>query len=174
MIKLLACVALLGLAPSAIAQSPSMPPPPMPGPVSMAVPYMQIGGEADVYEVTSSEIAVRRAASSDVKRFAAMLIEHHTATTNDLLAHAKTAGLTPPPAVLGQGARVWIDALLAAAPADFDRVYLSQQVPAHEQALAVHQGYAASGDSAELKMAASAAVPIVERHLAEARRLASR
>lgn len=173
MIKL-AIACLVASTPVALAQSPSSPPPPMPGPVSMAVPYMQIGGEADVYEVTSSEIAVKRATSPDVKRFAAMLVEHHTTTTNVLLTHAKSAGLTPPPAVLGQGKREWIDALLAAPAAEFDRVYLSQQVPAHEQALALHQAYAASGDTPELKVAAAGAVPIVERHLAEARRLASR
>jgi putative membrane protein len=146
----------------------------MPGAVSMAVPYMQVGGEGDVYEVTSSEIAVKRATSADVKRFAAMLVEHHTMTTNVLLAQAKAAGLTPPPAVLGQGKREWIDDLLTASPAEFDRVYLLQQVSAHEQAFALHQAYAASGDTPELKVAAAGAVPIVERHLAQARRLAAR
>jgi putative membrane protein len=137
----------------------------------MALPFMQIGGEADVYEVTSSEIAMKRATSPDVKRFASMLVEHHTLTTNVLLTQAKAAGLAPPPAVLGQGKRELIDALLTAPAADFDRVYLSQQVPAHEQALKLHSAYAASGDTAALKVAAAGAVPIVERHLAEARRL---
>lgn len=172
MMKSLAFAALLLLSPAALAQSPSNPPPPMPGAVSMAVPYMQIGGEADVYEVTSSEIAAKRATSPQVRRFAAMLIEHHTATTNVLLAQAKAAGLIPPPAVLGQGKRAWIDELLAAPTTEFDRIYMAQQVPAHEQALVLHQAYAASGDTPEVKIAAAGAVPIVERHLAEARRLA--
>jgi putative membrane protein len=88
-----------------------------------------------------------------------------------LLTQAKAAGLAPPPAVLGQGKRELIDALLTAPAADFDRVYLSQQVPAHEQALKLHSTYAESGDTAALKVAAAGAVPIVERHLAEARRL---
>lgn len=114
MMKIAAVCAVMLLLPIAIAQSPSTSPPPMPGPTAMAVPYMQIGGEADVYEVTSSEIAVKRASAPDVRRFALMLVEHHTMTTNVVLTQAKAAGHTPPPSVLGQGKREWIDALLKA------------------------------------------------------------
>jgi len=174
MIRLAVLGLTLALASPAFAQSPCSPPPPMPGPTSVALPFMQVAGESDVYEITSSEIAVKRSSSPDVKRLAAMLIEHHTTTTNVLLTQAKAARLAPPPAVLGQGKRQWIDELLAAAPADFDRVYLGQQVPAHEQALALHTAFAASGDTPELKTAAAGAVPIVQQHLSELRRLVAR
>jgi putative membrane protein len=175
MIKSLVIAGCLVLAPACFAQvgpSPSDPPPPMPGPTSSATPFMQLAGEGDVYEITSSQIAVKRTSSSTIKQFATMLIEHHTLTTNVMLTQAKAAGLAPPPAVLGQGKRQWIDELMQAAPGDFDRVYLMQQIPAHEEALKLHKAYAASGDTPQLKVAASGAVPIVERHLAEARRLA--
>jgi putative membrane protein len=67
-----------------------------------------------------------------------------------------------------------IDQLIAAGPADFDRVYLQQQVPAHEQALALHSAYAAQGDTPQLRVAATGAVPIVRQHLEQARALAAR
>jgi putative membrane protein len=52
-----------------------------------------------------------------------------------------------------------------------ERVYVDQQVMAHEEALALHQGYAAQGDNPGLRSAASTAVPIVQRHLEEIRRI---
>lgn len=167
---LAATAALLVTAP-AFAQSPSNPPPPTPGPTGAWMPYLQIAGESDVYEITSSQIAVQRAQDPQVKAFASMLIAHHTTTTNLTLAAAKAAGLAPPPAVLGQGARAKIDALLDASPADFDRVYIAQQVPAHEQALAVQQTYAEQGDKAPLKATAKGAIPIITGHLERARAL---
>jgi len=156
---------------TAYAQSPSNPPPPPPASTGAAMPYLQIAGESDVYEVTSSQIALQRSQNPKVRAFATMLIDHHTKTTNAALTQAKAAGLMPPPAVLGQGSRSKIDQLYAAAPGDFDRVYIAQQIPAHEQALAVQTAYAAQGDKAPLRASAKAAIPIITQHLKHARAL---
>ena len=128
-----------------------------------------MAGESDVFEIATSQIALMKSRNPDVRAFAAMLIDHHTTTTNVLLAQAKAAGLTPPPAALSPRKVALVDQLYAAAPADFDRVYLMQQVPAHEEALAVHRAYAGGGDVPQLRNAASGAIPFVERHLAAAR-----
>lgn len=167
----LAIAATLGAAAPAYAQSPSSPPPPAAGPVGAWMPYLQIAGESDVYEVTSSQIALQRSRNPEVRAFATMLIDHHTTTTNITLTQAKAAGVAPPPAVLGQGARARIDQLMAAAPADFDHLFLQQQVLAHEEALAVQKAYADQGDKAPLRIAAKGAVPIITRHLEHARML---
>jgi putative membrane protein len=61
---------------------------------------------------------------------------------------------------------------LQQAPADgFDRVYMRQQVAAHEMALALHRNYAARGDTAALRTVAGAAVPVVQQHLTRAQQL---
>jgi putative membrane protein len=57
---------------------------------------------------------------------------------------------------------------------NFDRLYIQQQVMAHEQALALHTNYARAGDVATLRGSATAAVPIVSGHLNEARNLQMR
>ena len=64
-----------------------------------------------------------------------------------------------------------LDALKAAGPEQFDALYLSQQIPAHEQALAMLQGYAQSGDVAALKDHAAKTAPVVQKHLDRAREL---
>lgn len=163
--------ALFGLPVLSPAQSPSDPPPPPPASTGAWMPYLQIAGESDVYEVTASQIALQRAQAPEVRGFAAMMIAHHSETTNATLAASKAADIVPPPAVLGQGTRAQIDALLAAPPAAFDQLYLQQQLAAHEQALAVQSAYAEFGDKQPLRTAAKAAIPIITRHLERVRAL---
>lgn len=175
--SLVAAIAAAALSGAAVAQtpaaSPSNPPPPPPAPTTAALPFLALAAEGDVYEITSSQLAVMRSRNPEVRRFATMLIDHHSRTTNVALTQAKAAGIMPPPPVLGPQKRALIDQLVAAGPADFDRVYMQQQVPAHEQALALNSAYATAGDTPQLRTAAAGAVPIVRQHLEAVRRLAA-
>ena len=146
-----------------------MPPPSMEEAVRSAQPYLFKAGEGDVFEITSSQIALMRSRNPQVRAFATMLIDHHSRTTNSALAAAKAAGVMPPPPVLTPENRIRIDALYAAPAADFDRTYISQQVPSHQSALALNSGYASGGDMPQLRANAKAAVPIITSHLARAR-----
>lgn len=138
---------------------------------TQAMPFLMMAAESDIFEISSSEVAVMKSQNARVRAYASMLIDHHTMTTNVALRQARAAGIAPPPAVLQADKRDMITQLIDASPADFDRVYLSQQVPAHEQALALHTAYARGGDSPQLRSAAVGAVPFVTRHLADARRM---
>lgn len=157
-------IAAASLAAPALAQ--------MPAPTNTsAQPFLTMAAEGDIFEITSSQIAIMKSQNPAVRNYATMLIDHHTRTTNTALTQAKAAGIAPPPSILQAPKRDLITQLLAAAPADFDRVYLTQQVPSHEEALALNTTYARSGDNAQLRTAAAGAVPFVTRHLAVARRM---
>lgn len=133
--------------------------------------YVGMAAAGDMYEIQSSQLARTRARGQAVKDFAQMMIDHHRQTTAQLNAAARAAGVVPPmPALLPMQARMMND-LEAAPEADFDRLYLAQQVEAHEAALALHAHYARSGDAPALKAAAAAAVAIVQQHLDRARQL---
>lgn len=139
-----------------------------------AQPFLAAAGMGDVYEGTSSQIALMRSSDAEVRRFAQRMIAHHTDTTNGALAAAKRAGVMPPPPVLDERHRTMITTLLNAQDGEFDRTYWTQQLQAHEAALALMQGYAARGDTAELRAAASATVLVVQQHLSEARMMGAR
>ncbi len=102
------------------------------------------------------------------------MIAHHTDTTNGALAAAMRAGVMPPPPVLDERHRTMITTLLNVQDGEFDRTYWSQQIQAHEAALALMQGYASQGDTAELRTAAAATILVVQQHLSEARFKAAR
>lgn len=144
----------------------------MSGPGSVqAGAYVRAAGESDVFEITSSQLALQRTQDPDVRAFATMMIDHHTKTTNRLLAATRTAGMTPPPAVLSPPKRGLIEQLNSQAGLAFDRLYVRQQAAAHQEALALHSGYAQTGDTPALRAAAAAATPVVQAHLARVRTL---
>ncbi len=144
----------------------------MPG-ITKAAAYVAAAGAGDLYEKTSSQIVLKDAKNPKVRQFAQMMVSDHTKTTMQVTTAAQASGMTPmPPELTPDQARMIAD--LRAAPAsDRETVYLDQQVTAHTEALALHRGYATHGDVPALKKVAAAAVPIVEHHRAEVKRLAA-
>lgn len=153
----------------ALAQTP--PPPPPAAAKTQASAYVDAAGKSDLYEINSSQIALQKTQDPRVRSFAQMLIKHHQMTTAATMKAAQKAGLTPPPPALDAGATASIAELQGASGADFDRLYLAQQVPAHQAALDLHQSYASGGDQAALRASAKSAVPIVKQHLAAATKM---
>ena len=87
------------------------------------------------------------------------------------MAAARRDGVTPPPAMLAQHQAAMVNALKMFQGVERDRLYLTQQQMAHKEALGVQKTYSEAGTSPALKAAATATVPIVQRHLAEVDRM---
>ncbi|MEG3084583.1 DUF4142 domain-containing protein [Sphingomonas sp. PB2P12] len=153
------------------AQTP--PPPPPAEAKTAAMPYVMAAGMSDLYEINSSQVALQKSQTPAIRKFATMLIKHHQTTTAATMKAATKAGLTPTPPVLDAGATASINELQTASAADFDRLYVGQQIPAHQAALDLHQSYATGGDQAPLRTTAKAAVPIIKQHIAAAMKLQS-
>lgn len=136
-----------------------------------AMPFVMMAGASDLFEIESSRMAVQKAQRPEVRQYAQMLIQHHMMTTQQVTAAARAAGMNPPPPQLMPMQQRMLDELRATSNANFDAVYLRQQVPAHEMALALHRNYAQRGDTPSLRSAANGAVPIVTQHLEQARQM---
>lgn len=134
--------------------------------------FLAKAGASDKYEVEAARIAETRGRSPAVKRFARMMVKDHTASTRTLTA-AASADMGHPIAAATTTPEQ--DAMLAelrhAGPRTFDRTYMDQQNKAHEMALDLMKGYAATGDYPKTKMAAQDISKTVEQHLAMARRI---
>lgn len=168
---LIAAASLAAAGAFAAPASATLPTPPQTAATAQAQPYLFYAGAGDVFEITSSMILLNKSQNPQVRAYASMLIDHHSRTTNLALANAKAAGVMAPPPELSAMQKGMIGALHAAAPAAIDRLYLQQQVPAHQQALALQSGYARSGDVPTLRQTAQGAVPIVQGHLTQAQQL---
>lgn len=154
---------------------------PLPEPAAAAVramspaDYVAAAAVGDLYEIEAARIAQDRSQNDEVKALAATLSADHAKTAGDLRAAVSQSGQTLTiPAALPEDRQGQVEGLNAATPTDFDAVWLTQQVEAHEQALALHRRYAESGDVASLKAFASATVAVLQRHLDQLRQLRDR
>lgn len=152
-----------GVAPAAIAIDPNNP--------LFAPGYMATAASGDQFEIQSSQLALQMSQNPSVRSFAQMLITDHTRMTQQLAATAQSAGLTPPTPVLLPMHQQMLDQLRASGPGMFDMAFRDAQVNAHQQALALHQNYAASGDVPALRTVAAGAVPVIQGHLNHAQML---
>lgn len=148
---------------------------PAPAPTAAARPaadtntaagYAMTAALSDMYEIESSRLALEKAASPEVKKFAQMMVDGHTKTTAELKSTLAAAGvnMTPPPA-LDARRQGMLDELRGKSAAEFDTAYLDQQTTAHGEALDLHSSYAEGGDTAQLKAFAAKTAPIVQSHL---------
>jgi len=125
---------------------------------------------SDMFEIAAAKLALDRGADPAIKTFAKRMIHDHTASTAKLKALIASAGLNvTPPAEMDERRKGMINNLTAASDADFDKLYLEQQVGAHEEAVTLFKGYADHGDNAALKDFAVAVLPTIEAHLAMAK-----
>ncbi|WP_165842898.1 DUF4142 domain-containing protein [Phenylobacterium deserti] len=130
-----------------------------------ATAFIAEAARSDMYEIQSSQLAQSKGSSQAVKDFAAQMIRDHTNSTQIVMAAAQQAGMNPPPPPLDARRAGMIRQLQGASGAAFDRMYLQQQLMAHQEALALHSGYAQNGDTPQLKAAAAQIAPIVQQHL---------
>jgi len=133
-------------------------------PAPAAMDFARMAAASDAYEIQSSQLLLQTTGNDELRRFAGMMVEHHTMTTATLARQAQAAGMAPPPPQLDTRKAEMIRQLQAVSGEQRDRLYVQQQVMAHDEALRLHSSYARNGDTAELRTAAAAAVPIVSQH----------
>jgi putative membrane protein len=136
-------------------------------PAPPAMDFVRMAGASDLYEIHSSQLVMQDGGDPDLRRFAEMMIEHHTMTTRTVTDAARAAGMTPPPPALDAPKAEMIRQLQSARGEARQALYVEQQVMAHREALMLHTRYSRNGDTPQLKQAAAATVPIVSRHYNE-------
>ena len=167
---LAAAVSAFGLAATAFAQSPSMPPDPS-APLSTPQ-YLAAAAQSDAFEIAEGNMARTMAKSPKVEQFGAEMVSAHKLTTGNLKAAAAAANITPAskPALRPDQLQM-VAQLRDLSGAAFDQEYIRQQVMSHQQALAVQSNYAQNGDVPQLRAVAMQTVPIVQSHLQMAQNL---
>ncbi len=164
--------ALLPLAACASNPPPpmAMTPPPPPPLAAADQTFVTAAAGSDAGEVQEGQLAATKARNPRVKKFASMMVDAHTKTTQQLMTIAQSKGVTPdatPPKM----ATDQLTALNAARPAAFDRLYTRDQVADHMAAVQAYQAEIANGQDADLKAFATSTLPIIQQHLRMARQL---
>jgi putative membrane protein len=133
--------------------------------------FVAAAASSDMYEIEAAKLAQDKGMSQDIKDFGAMMEKDHTASSEKLKAAVAEGGTSlSVPAQMLPKHQQQLDALRSAGDA-FDSTYKQLQIAAHEEALSLLQGQAASGTVDSLKKFAAETAPVVEGHLARAREL---
>jgi len=145
-----------GLAPVAVAATMAAP---------AAQDFVTQAGQANMFEIQSSQAAVTKAESADVKKFAQKMIDDHTKAGKTMEAIiAKSSGKLQAPSEVNADQKSTLDALNSASGADFDKQYVAAQVKAHDQAVDLFGSYAKGGDDKALKVFARKTLPTLRMH----------
>ncbi len=127
---------------------------------------------SNMYELESARIATSKSRNDAVRDLAATLTIDHSAATARLKALAPTAAPgVALPTQMDERRQGLIDNLNAATPADFDRVWLQQQVAAHDETLTVLNGFADNSDAPALAQFGQGMVEKITMHRDKAKAL---
>jgi putative membrane protein len=135
-------------------------------------------GLSNAAEIQTSQIAVEKATSTQVKEFAQMMVSHHQDMQKEADQVATSANLTPEPPAQASDKRAAGDQMVqqlnsTAKGATFDRAYVDGQVQAHQQTLQELQTMQTSVDRPEVRTLIEKAIPKVQEHLQKAQQLQS-
>lgn len=127
--------------------------------------FVRNAAVSDMYEIAAGNLAVEKAESEQAREFARMMIADHTRSTEQLKEAVAASGKTlEMPSEVDGAHRAQLDILQSLNGADFDREYMSQQMAAHREALALLKAYGGEGDTAELRQYAQGVIPVVQKH----------
>jgi len=135
--------------------------------------FVNAAGQASLVEIRTSEMALEKSSSADVKAFAQMMIDNHKAATDKLKAAASAAALAPPVEALDDFHMRRINDLVETdGDADFDADYAALQIDAHNDAIKLFENYSRDPDAtAQLKAFADETLPTLQTHKAEAEKV---
>ncbi len=146
---LLAAAASLALAPAA-AFAQSAAPAPMKKPAEIGQQQSQLkpadekfvhsAAISGAFEIRSSELALNKAESAEVKDFAQMMVRDHGKANRELMTLAKEMGAELPKALDNKHSQA-IQKLGGLSGPAFDRMYIQAQLDAHNEAVALFRNY---------------------------------
>jgi putative membrane protein len=131
--------------------------------------FVQDASQADATEIAASKIALRNSSDPHVKTFAQQMITDHTRLSHRMGALAARKGVGAAPAADS----ALVGKLQTLKGKEFDQAYVEQvALEGHQKAVDLFQKESESGTDAQLKAAATHALPTIKHHLAMAQQLA--
>jgi putative membrane protein len=123
-----------------------------------------------MFEIMSSKAALDKATSEEAKAFAEHMVADHTKAGEEMKPAAEAEGVTVPE-TLGEKHQAQLDQLTPLDGDNFDQAYISAQLAAHEEAVALFKAYSTDGAPGALKEFAAKTLPTLEAHLEEVQKL---
>ena len=122
-------------------------------------------------EVEMGKLAQQNGQSDEVKKFGQMLATDHANDFHQLYTAAQQANAKVPDAIDSKHNKAMIDPFQKLTGAAFDRRFSQEMVAGHTKAIAAYKNEAANGQNPALKAYAEQALPVLQKHLDQAKTL---
>ncbi len=133
--------------------------------------FIEKASQAGMFEVRSSELAIKRGVGSDEQAFARQMVDDHTKANSALSALAAKKGVTVA-SDLDKKHQEKLDKLGTTSDKDFSKEYVEVQVKAHKQAVELFSDESKDGKDTDLRAFAAETLPTLQAHLEHAKKIA--
>jgi putative membrane protein len=127
--------------------------------------------DGGLYEVQIGTLALTKATSPEVKKFAQMMVDDHTKANNELKALAGNKGIALPDVISEKCQKKYYDVDQKTKGEEFDKEYIDRMVKDHKDDIDKFEKEADKGNDPELKAWASGKLAALRHHLEEAERI---
>jgi putative membrane protein len=134
--------------------------------------FVDFAAQTDMVEANLGQLTQTAASSQAVKDYAQMLVTDHTKDFNQLYDVAHQANLTRPEAIDAEHDKMMIDPFQKLKGAAFDHRYVQEMIAGHTKAIAIYKKEAGDAQNPAVKSYAEQALPVLEKHLDDAKALA--
>ncbi|WP_181408218.1 DUF4142 domain-containing protein [Pararhizobium mangrovi] len=140
--------------------------------VTDASKFVPMAAQANMTEIQMAKVALKMSDDADVKQFANRMIADHTKAGKGLKSAVKASDADlSVPSSLDKTHQAMVDKLENASSGQFNQMYIDANVKAHEQAVALFQGFATDGKAGPVKDFAQKTLPTLKEHLQMAEKL---
>jgi putative membrane protein len=136
--------------------------------------FVAVAAGAGMYEVEAARLAVTKASNAQVRGYAQMLLDHHTANNNELMTLVSSKGHRVAPG-LPAALQQKVTTLSGLSGADFDREFVrTTGVQDHTAAVAAFEQHRRTVTDRDLQAYIDKSLPVLRSHLQQAQDLAGR
>lgn len=133
--------------------------------------FLRKAVQGNAFEIQTSQLALERTNTPEVRAFAQQMITDHTKAKDELAVLLKNLNITEPSAALEPAQIEQIKLMQGVQNDQFDLIYIPAQTNAHIDAVAAFREFSASGSPPPVRDWAAKTLPTLEQHLAHIQKM---
>ncbi|MBF9237007.1 DUF4142 domain-containing protein [Hymenobacter sp. BT683] len=126
--------------------------------------FLMNTASSNLLETQAGQMAAQKARNPEVRKYAEMMVSHHTAATQELKAMASPLGVQLPPTMLPVH-QAMLDKLRDKSGSDFDEAYMDLMEKAHKLDIAMFEVKSNAADKVQIQAFATKSLPALRTHL---------
>ncbi|WP_084708610.1 DUF4142 domain-containing protein [Hymenobacter norwichensis] len=129
--------------------------------------FLLTAGSSNLLEIQTAQLALQKSTSPEVKKFAQMMLDHHTKTTQELKGVAAPLNVALPEVMMPIHQAI-ADKVKATEGKKFDETYMDAMETAHQMDVAMFETKSRTATDPTVKAFATKALPMLKSHAAMA------